>query len=900
MMTANEIRKNFLEFFKMKGHTIVASDSLVPKDDPTVLFTTAGMQQFKRQFLGQIDNYTRAATCQKCLRTDDLDQVGRTAFHHTFFEMLGNFSFGDYFKKEAITWGWEFLTQKLNIPVERLWASVYKEDREAEEIWLKKVKIPSEKLVRLGDKSNFWPSEAKEKGPNGPCGSCSEIFYDYGVNPNCKSAKCDPSCDCGRFSEVWNLVFTQFNRKDGGVLEPLPNKNIDTGMGLERLVAVVQGKKSNYATDLFMPILDAIEKEIEVNGVHLDQRDKLVIADHIRAIVFGIADGVIPSNGERGYVIKKLIVETTDLVLNYRIITGPSIYRLVPYVISVMNEQYPELVSEINRISSIIKKAEEAYIKVRTEILPLLERDIDRIKRSADSKQEQIKKIGLKCFIAHDTFGVTESTILSALNATGILGYEQEDIWKTYREEFREQQERSRATSKMTGDVFTDVYLGPNLPKTKFLGYEHFQSAGTILKMFKNNKKVESVDEGEEVKIILDQTPFYAESGGQIGDTGTISKDGATIRVNDTQKIGGVFIHAGTVIQGTFRLNDVVQAQIDAERRLSIMRNHTATHLLQAALREVLGAHVQQQGSLVAEDRLRFDFTHHQAISKDDILQIESLINTHIMSCDSVDRKEMPLSEAKASGALAFFAEKYGETVRVVSIDGYSQEFCGGTHLNSTGQVGLFKIISESAIAQGIRRVEAATGKFALELIKTQEKQLEKIAQTIKAPLKEVAERVDHQTKRLRELEKEMEHLRFEVIKNFTDDIIQNAPTVKEVKIITSTFKEVDAMMLRKVSDLIKQKTKSAVVALGSAFQGSAFILVAVTDDLVQKGLKANELIKLITPTINGTGGGRPQLAQAGSKEVAKLDDAINQAKQLIMQNLQCTNYKPQTNSNSQ
>ncbi len=863
MMTANEIREKFLKFFESKGHKRIASDSLVPKDDPTVLFTTAGMQQFKRQFLGQIDGYTRAATCQKCLRTDDLDQVGKTPFHHTFFEMLGNFSFGDYFKKDAIIWAWEFLTKELKIPQEKLWVSVYKEDSEAEEIWFKNVKIPKERLVRLGDKSNFWPSDAKEKGPNGPCGPCSEIFYDYDVNPDCKSVTCDPSCNCGRFSEVWNLVFTQFNRKEGGVLEPLPNKNIDTGMGLERLVAVVQGKKSNYETDLFEPILKAIRDEIESKGIRLDRRDKLVIADHIRAVVFGIVDGVIPSNEGRGYVMRKLIVEMSDLSIRNGV-EKPLIYMFVDVVAKTMNQPYSEVQSKVEEIKVIIKRIEEAFIKVRRERMPEFK------ERAAACKDAQ--ELGEVLFLYRDTHGLTPQIMTVGVNDTGVPTPILNDAMKIFEAKMEEQKNRSRSSSKMTGDVFSNAALNLDVPKTKFSGYENFQSSGKILKLFKDNKEVESVREGDSVKIILDQTSFYAESGGQIGDTGVISKDGAAIRVTDTQKIADVFIHSGSITKGSFKVNDTVQAQIDEDRRRSIMRNHTATHLLQAALRKVLGSHVQQQGSLVAEDRLRFDFTHHQPITKEQILEIESWINSTIMNCDAVDKKEMSLSEAKASGALAFFAEKYGEKVRVVSIDGYSKEFCGGTHLDFTGQIGSFKVISEGSVAQGIRRIEAVTGDTVLKYFNTQREKVE--------------EELRVQSLRVKQLEKEIETLRFETIKNSIESIIKNAQTLGKSKIIFSIFKEVDAGTLRKVSDLLKQKSKSAVVVLGSAYLGSAFILVSVTDDLVQKGMKANEIIQSIAPLIDGTGGGRPDLAQAGSKNVQKIESAISQARQLISQKI--------------
>ncbi len=884
-MKANEIREKFLDFFTGKAHTIVSSDSLVPKDDPTVLFTTAGMQQFKRQFLGQIDNYRRAATCQKCLRTDDLDQVGKTPFHHTFFEMLGNFSFGDYFKKEAIAWGWEFLTQVMQIPAEKLWVSVYKDDSEAEAIWLNDIKIPKNKLVKLGDKSNFWPSDAKEKGPNGPCGPCSEIFYDYGVNPNCpKKEKCDPDCNCGRFAEVWNLVFTQFNRKDGGVLEPLPAKNIDTGMGFERLVAVVQGKKSNFETDIFVPILNLMDQVFTKAKCQLPKTERLIVADHIRAVVFGITDGVMPSNEGRGYVIKKLIIDITDLSLRGGA-SEPVIHKLVPGVVDAMQEKYPEIAKKQNDITATIKRVEEAYLKVRREQIPELSRELETGIQTTSSV-ERVNRLGQIFFNYRDTHGLTLSTILDTAKSVGITAPDEAAAVKHFESLMEQQKNRSRAASKMTGDVFADADLNLNVLKTQFLGYEQFNGNGRVLKLFLDNKEVSEAQTGDTVKIVLDRTPFYAESGGQVGDTGVMTKADARVRVNDTQKIADVFIHTAVIEQGRLAVGDLLELMVDSKRRLAIMRNHTATHLLQAALRKILGSHVQQQGSLVAPERLRFDFTHPQAISKEQLWAIETQINQWIQECNGVDKKVMSISEAKESGALAFFAEKYGETVRVVSIDGYSKEFCGGTHLNFTGQIGLFKITAESAIAQGIRRLEAMTGTSAVELVHEQEKQLEDIAQLIKAPFQEIVERVANQTQRLKDVEKETEQLRFESIKHSLDELIQKAEVAGGSKIITHLFKNVDATFLRKVADLLKQKSQSSIITLGGETSSNAFILLAVSDDLVKKGIKASELIKTIAPVMGASGGGRPELAQAGSKEVDKLKPTLEQARKIIKESL--------------
>ncbi len=871
MMTADQIRQKFLDYFESKprNHTIVASDSVVPKDDPTVLFTTAGMQQFKRQFLGHIDgNIRRVVTSQKCLRTDDLDKIGKTPCHHTFFEMLGNFSFGDYFKKDAIAWAWEFLTKEMKLSGEKLWVSVYTEDDEAYNEWIK-IGFPKEKIVRLGDKDNFWPAEAKEKGPNGPCGPCSEIFFDYGVNPKCDKGKnCNPACNCGRFTEVWNLVFTQFNRKDGGVLEPLPGKNIDTGMGLERLVAVVQGKKSNYETDLFVPIIKAVKDKITSVGRARDEEFVTkIIADHIRAIVFGIADGVLPSNEGRGYVMRRLIVDITDIALHCGH-QKPIIYSLVPIVVNVMSAPYPDLIKKESEISSIIKRAEESYIKLLKERIPQLVAAIQNAK--GDPGQ-----IGQIIFQYRDTFGVTLPTIKSEADALRVTQQQWEGSVSVYNELMKQQQDRSRASSKMTGERFADIELDlAGTPKTKFIGYERMDGQGKILKLFLDDKEVNQISAGDHVKIILDQTPFYAESGGQIGDTGYLMNSTGCIRVLDTKKQDDIYIHFGKVENGKLNVNDTVETNIDEERRWSIMRNHTATHLLQSALRETLGSHVQQQGSLVAQDRLRFDFTHPKAVTREQIVAIENMIISRISHNDKVMKEEMSLEEAKKKGALAFFAEKYKDRVRVITIGNYSKEFCGGTHLNSTREIEQFIISSEGAVAQGIRRIEARTGNSATEFIKSKEM--------------ENFERKKMEEKRQQELQgkKEADKQRLETFKNNLKSIVEKADLVNNTRIVTSTFANADALQLKKFFDLIKQQVPSVAVCFGSTSNGSASVILGVSGDLVEKGIKANEIIKEIASLIKGSGGGRPDLAQAGSKETDKVEDAINQAGRLIKEKL--------------
>ena len=858
-MTTNEIRTKFLNFFKSQGHSIIASDSLVPKDDPTVLFTTAGMQQFKPQFLGHIDGFTRAATCQKCLRMDDLDVVGKTDFHHTFFEMLGNFSFGDYFKKEAIHWAWEFLTGELKLPKEKLWVSVYQEDKEAFDIWANEIKIPKERIVKLGDKTNFWPSEARLNGPNGPCGPCSEIFFDYGVNPHCpKGQACDPDCSCGRFSEVWNLVFTQYNRKEGGILEPLPAKNIDTGMGLERLAAVVQGKKSNYETDNFAAILKVLKDTFAANRIKVTESELRIIADHMRAVTIGIADGVMPSNEGRGYVMRKLIVDMSDLAIRAGI-EKSVIYTFVDIVIERLREPYPELLGKANEIKEIIKRTEENFLKTRKEIVPEFIAEIEKNKTDP-------KKIGETLFFYHDTLGISMGTAGSLLlNVIKLDPKIHDEAIKFYQIGMEDQKNRSRAGSKMTGDVFTDAGIKLDVPKTEFLGYSKTKADAKVIQV---------IGEGKNIKVILDHTPFYAEAGGQVGDSGYLVAANGKVRVTDTHKTNDIYVHSGVIEQGSIKTGDKVQAMIDEPRRQAIMRNHTATHLLQAALREILGTHIKQQGSLVEEGRLRFDFTHPKGISPQEMKKIEDRIDEFIRRADPVTTEVLTLEEAKKKGALAFFAEKYGQTVRVLSIGDYSREFCGGTHVSTTAEIEAMKIVSEGSVAQGIRRVEAVTGKKDVEeFLKKKQQEL---------AIMELGERKKQQ-------EKENQNVYFEKLKSSVDEMIEAGENVKGSNLIIRSLEDIDIAFLRKLSDLLKQKVKSGIFILGTKGPQDASVILSVTDDLVARGIKANELMGQITPLFEGSGGGRAHLAQAGSKQPEKLDGALAKAKEIVSMSLRKT-----------
>jgi len=867
-MKADLLREKFLDFFKSKKHKIVESDSLVPKDDPTVLFTPAGMNQFKRQFLGFDSGFSRAATCQRCLRTDDLDKVGKTTGHHTFFEMLGNFSFGGYFKDEAISFAWEFLTEELKINKEKLWVSVYRDDDEAYKVWKDKIKVPQDKIIKLGDKENFWPSEAKEKGPNGPCGPCSEIFFDQGVGV----PDCNPSCSCGRFVEVWNLVFTQFNRKEGGLLEPLPKKNIDTGMGLERLAAVMQGVKNNFETELFQPIV----KEIVTGyGLRVTGEKELVyaIADHIRAIVFAIYDGVLPSNEGRGYVVRKLIRRSRMHLWSLRI-KKPFLYTLVPLLSDIMKEPYPELTLRRENIADIILTEEKNFISTFQSSDSLFKE-----KFAGFLERQNPEEVGKIAFQLYDTYGMPLDLTLDWLNKNKI-GFSQ----KAFSKELEAQKTRSKLQSAMKGEVFDvkDLHLGSK--ETKFLGYLNFETKAKILKIIKNNSPVKKINKGEEAKIILDKTVFYPESGGQVYDTGEFIKGKSVFSILDTQKFQQVIVHIGKVKEGSFKTGDELKASVDVERRRSIERNHTATHLLQAALRKVLGVHVQQQGSLVAPERLRFDFTHFKDLSKEELDRVEDEVNSYVMENHRLNTKQATLTQAKKSGALAFFGEKYEDKVRVVFISDISKELCGGTHLDSTGQIGLFKIIQEGSVASGVRRIEAVTGKFAYKMIKAQESVVCEISDTLSVPQERIIQELQKRLSRIKELEKQLNSYKLNELQNSIPELLKKAEVVNNINVITALEDDLDIDSLRKTKDMIMQKANNTIIALGSQdiLNARALLVIGITQDLLPKGLDASKLIVNVAKIIGGSGGGRKDFAQAGGNRPQNFQEAFQELKNII------------------
>jgi alanyl-tRNA synthetase len=832
---ADTIRERFLKFFEHKGHKVVYSDSLVPSDDPTLLFTGAGMNQFKDYFLGIKKDLKRAASSQKCFRTGDIDNVGKTPSHHTFFEMLGNFSFGDYFKKEAIQWAWEFMTRQLGIPEKRMWVSVYQDDVEAYDIWLNLVKLPKDKIKKLGDKENFWPSEAKTKGPNGPCGPCSEIYVDQ--------------------VEVWNLVFTQFDRKEGGALEPLPTRNIDTGMGLERITAVMQGVHSNFETDLFVPIIRAIKDECPP-AYQKDLQSIYTIADHIRAASFLITDGVLPSNESRGYV-QRMVIRRAARCGKQLGIEKPFLYKLVPSVAAVMKKQYPQVEARRENIAQIILKEEERFSQTLQEGLEIL----DGLMSSNKSRSIS----GDDAFKLYDTYGfpldLTEEI-------AGAKGFKVDKAG--FKRAMERQRESSRRSSAIAGDIFAATFsqrIKKLCPQTEFLGYDKLSAEGQVVAILRNEESVRQALEGEEVGVVLDRTPFYGESGGQIGDTGRITgRQQAALKVKDTKVFDKVTVHIGKVEKGVLGVGDKVTAEVDRQRRQDIARNHTATHLLQAALRKVLGEHVHQSGSLVTADRLRFDFTHFKALTQQQIERVEQIVNDNIKRSDKVLTRAMDLKKAVESGAMALFNERYEDDVRVVSIGDYSSELCGGTHLDDISKIGAFKIISESSISAGARRIEAVTGGFVREAV---EKENAKQRAAVKKEEQE-------------NLKAQMDKVRRKALLENTDNIIKNSKSIKGIKVIAAEIPQAGIDDLRSLCDNIRSKQPSVAILLASTTQGKVSLVLALSKVLVEKGYDAVKIIKDVSRITGGSGGGRADMAQAGGTDPSRLKDAFKRFEELI------------------
>ena len=871
-MTGNEIRKSFVDFFKSKEHKHFESASLIP-DDKSLLLTVAGMVPFKPFFLGEKEApFPRITTYQKCIRTNDLENVGRTPRHHTFFEMLGNFSFGDYFKKEAIEWSWEYITKVLKLDPERLYVSVYKTDDEAYEIWNKEIGVPEDRIVRLGEEDNWWAA-----GPVGSCGPCSEIYYDtQNMGKNNEEINCKPGDEGDRFLEIWNLVFTEWNRLEDGSLVPLPEKNIDTGAGLERIASVVQKKDNNFETDIFMPIIKGIEKVLDIKKEEFEITVK-VIADHIRASVFLIADGVLPSNEGRGYILRKIIRRAfgAGIVAKQKLdITKDDLflYKLVPYVVENMKEAYPELVEKQEYIEKVLKLEQERFALTLKNGIEMLTEEIEKMDK------EGIKKLSADAsFKLYDTFGLPfELTELILENQ----GYEvSEEEFNQRLEEQVKRSKNSRVTvSDMIKDDFIDKFFEEH-GKTEFTGYEKFEDEGKILHIAKS----EGISGYE---VIFDRTPFYAESGGQVADTGIITSGEFEGKVVNVVKKHDVFIHQVEVKKGIApSVGAEVKMKIDADRRKDIQRNHTATHILHKVLRENLGTHVEQSGSLVDDEKLRFDFSHYEAIEPEMIEKIEKSVNDIILSNLKVKIDFENIEDAKKRGAMALFSDKYGDVVRVVEIDGYSIELCGGAHVKSTGEIGLFNIESESGIASGTRRITATTGHASLKYVNKLEEKLSKVAGMLKTDGKNVVDVVEKYIAEAKNIVKEYEQLQTKLVKYEINELLENVDEINGVKVLKAAFANKDVNELKEIVDRGKEKLQSGIIILGTNNDGKAIFVVGVTKDLISK-VKAGEIVKVAAQVAGGNGGGRPDFAQAGGKDGNAVKEAVDKAFEFVNEKL--------------
>ncbi len=869
-MKANELRKLFLDYFAARGHKIVPSSSLVPRNDPTLLFTNAGMVQFKSVFLGEdVRDYKRATTSQKCVRAggkhNDLENVGHTARHHTFFEMLGNFSFGDYFKKDAIAFAWDFLTEVVKLPKEKLWVTIYKDDDEAFHLWQDVAKIPAERIVRLGEKDNFW-----SMGDTGPCGPCSEIIIDQGEEISCGKPDCAVGCDCDRYLEIWNLVFMQYNRDETGKLTPLPKPSIDTGMGLERLASVVQKVRTNFETDLFQSIIRQIAALAGV-PYHKDEQSDIsyqVIADHLRAMTFLISDGVLPSNEGRGYVLRRIIRRAS----RYARLIGinkPILYKLTGAVVDEMREAYPELVDSREHVAKVVLNEEERFATTLESGLALLNDTAERLKASGATAIP-----GDVLFKLYDTFGFPLDLVADMARD---LHLELDE--DGYRRAMQEQREKARASWAGSGEQkVKPVYkeLSASVAKQIFIGYETIEGTGSVIAIIKGDSMVSEAHEGDEVEIILGQTPFYAASGGQVGDKGELLGEAAKFEVTDTIKpVENLIVHKGKVKKGTFKTGDAVLAKVEADDRADTARHHTVTHILHATLRSVLGEHVKQAGSFVSPERLRFDFTHYTALTGRERERIEEIVNERIIENHPVETVVMDIDQAVASGAMALFDEKYGDKVRVVTVKEVSKELCGGTHTNASGDIGSFKIISEAGVAAGVRRIEAVAGRRAYQLYKREEQDLREIAQLLKTADLDVVPRVEKLVAQVRSLEKEIDHYKHKLQSSQAGDVMSEVKDVKGVKVLVKRVDNMEQKDLRDFGDKLRDKLGSGILALGSAKDDKVSLIVMVTKDLTTR-FHAGRIIKQMAPILGGTGGGKPDLAQTGGKDPAKLDAALD------------------------
>jgi alanyl-tRNA synthetase len=855
MKTSNDIRQSFLDFFKMKDHEVVPSSSLVPLNDPTLLFTNAGMVQFKDIFVGKEKrNYKRAVSSQRCIRAggkhNDLENVGYTARHHTFFEMLGNFSFGDYFKHEAIIYAWEYLTKELKIPESKLWITVFEEDDEAADIWLKEVGVSPDRFSRCGASDNFW-----SMGDTGPCGSCSEIFYDHGEDipggpPGTEDA------DLDRYVEIWNLVFTQFDRDASGTLKPIPHPSVDTGMGLERITAVMQNVHNNYQIELFEKIIQSIKDLTDENNLNVTSIQ--VVADHIRSCSFLISDGVIPSNEGRGYVLRRIIRRAirhgNKLGFN-----EPFFYKLVDKLSQIMGEAYPELVQSRFNIERVLLAEEERFAETLEQGLKVLDDVIVKMKTQVIQGED--------IFRLYDTYGFPVDLTADIARERGL----KVDM-DGFNMAMAEQRKRARAASKFGVDVSVEI---DDSLVSEFTGYERLQQKTTIIALYQDGRNVKTLKQGDVGGVILLETPFYAQSGGQVGDKGELFTDNIFFEIEDTKKQSQSHIHLGVLRTGRLKVGDVVRASVDQKRRVDITRNHSATHLLHTSLRNLLGDHVLQKGSLVADDRLRFDFSHGEPLTKQQIHEVERLVNSQVLKNEVTGVQVMTLDKAKASGAISLFGEKYKDVVRVLNVGGdFSYELCGGTHVERAGDIGFFKVVSESGIASGVRRIEAVTGIGALNWIENVEVKLQRIAKILKTDIESIDTKLSAQIEKTRKQEKELDQLKGKIANSAGSDLVRDAETIEGIKIIAKSLDDIDPRTLRDTVDQLKNKLGTAAIILATVNDSKVSLVAGVTQDATDR-IKAGELVNHVAQQVGGKGGGRPDMAQAGGNDPSGLEAAL-------------------------
>lgn len=873
----NEIREQFLKFFETKDHLRLKSFSLVPHNDNSLLLINSGMAPMKAYFTGQeIPPRKRVTTCQKCIRTGDIDNVGKTARHGTFFEMLGDFSFGDYFKNEIIPWAWEFVTEWLEIPEDKLYVTIYEEDDETGEIWHEKVGLPWDRIVKLGKEDNFW-----EHG-TGPCGPCTEIYYDRGPEYGCNSPTCGVGCDCDRYMEFWNLVLTQFNAEEDGTYTELASKNVDTGMGLERMATIMQGVDSIFDVDTVKSIRDTVcaKAGVEYGKEHKIDVSVRVITDHVRSVTMMTADGVLPSNEGRGYVLRRLLRRAArhGKLLG---IQGEFLAELSKAVIACSGDAYPELVDKQEYIFKILSTEENSFYKTIDKGMEILKEDMEEMKAAGQTVMS-----GEKSFRLYDTYGFPIDLTKEILEEAGMSV--DEDAFAAEMQAQKERARSARAKSNYMGAAET-VYneLSAEMV-TAFAGYDVNEVADAKVVALVANDEISGIAQaGDSVAVFLDRTPFYAESGGQVGDHGTIKTANGLVEVTDCVKVvGGKIAHMGKVAEGSISLDETVCASIDLHHRMASSRNHSATHLLHKALRTVLGTHVEQAGSYVSADRLRFDFTHFTAMTPDEIKEVERLVNEAVFASYAIDTDEMSIDAAREKGAMALFGEKYGDVVRVVDMGGYSIELCGGAHLKNTAQVGSFKIISENGVAAGVRRIEALTGEVALQHYQAQEDEVRTLSQMVKTTPDKLVARVEQLLAEQKELAKELEKLKAKMAGGAADEILNQKVDINGVAVLAAEVKDMDANAMRTLGDQLKNKLGSGIIVLAGAAGGKVSLMAMATDDVVKKGAHAGNIIKAAAAVCGGGGGGRPNMAQAGGKDASKIGEALEKAKEIVAEQI--------------